>query len=111
VTCRYQVVYQYGCLLVLELNAVVQDVVCLQPANQTTNLTNVMVLKILDAVASTRLFSEYLVHIVVAITVIFVANAFAQGRSTTRERDLHARVILITVGYITRFQFLRGLNP
>jgi len=57
-----------------------------------------MVLKILATVVPSILPAKYLVQIIVTITVLLVSHAFAQGRKTTRERDLHARVILITVG-------------
>jgi len=55
-----------------------------------------MVLKILYAVGSSILPTEYFPHLVVAIIGIVTAYAFAQGRHTTRERDLHGRTILIT---------------
>ncbi|KAJ6626638.1 hypothetical protein B0H10DRAFT_1997941 [Mycena sp. CBHHK59/15] len=54
-----------------------------------------MVLKVLAAAAS-YFPSEYAVHVVTAIVLVLVARGVSQGRKTTRERDLHARVILIT---------------
>jgi hypothetical protein len=57
-----------------------------------------MVLKILATVVPSILPAKYSVHIIATITILLVAHAFTQGRKTTRERDLHARVILITVG-------------
>lgn len=59
-----------------------------------------MVLKILGAALSVLLPSGYFVHIIVSIVAILVVHAFAQGRTTTRERDLHSRVILVTVSYV-----------
>ena len=56
-----------------------------------------MVLKILGAVANTLLPSSYYVHAFVSIVAIVVVHAFAQGRTTNRERDMHARVVLVTV--------------
>lgn len=56
-----------------------------------------MVLKILAAVANTLLPSSYYVHVLVSVLAIAVVRAFAQGRTTTRERDMHARVVLVTV--------------
>ncbi|KAJ7246487.1 hypothetical protein C8J57DRAFT_1724869 [Mycena rebaudengoi] len=54
-----------------------------------------MVLKMLAA-AAPYFPSEYTVHIVTAVVVAVAARAIAQGRSTTRERDLHARTIIVT---------------
>jgi hypothetical protein len=55
-----------------------------------------MVLKVLAA-AAPYFPSQYTAHIVTAIVLILTARAISQGRKTTRERDLHARVILLTV--------------
>lgn len=41
--------------------------------------------------------SKYYLYILVAILILAIIHAFAQGRRTDRERDLHARVILVTV--------------
>jgi uncharacterized membrane protein YuzA (DUF378 family) len=56
-----------------------------------------MVLKILYAVGTAVLPSEYYTHLAVAVVGIVTVYAFAQGRKTSRERDLHGRTILITV--------------
>ena len=55
-----------------------------------------MVLKILYAVGSTILPEKYYTHVVLAVVAVIVLHAFAQGRKTSRERDLHGRTILIT---------------
>ena len=57
----------------------------------------VMVLKILYAVGSTVLPSDYYTHLVVAVIGIVTVYTFAQGRKTSRERILHGRTILLTV--------------
>lgn len=56
-----------------------------------------MVLKIAGAAVSAFFPTQYAVHFVAAIVTILVLRAFSQGRKTNRERDLHARVILVTV--------------
>ena len=56
-----------------------------------------MVLKVAATAVTTILPSQYYLHALVAIITILVVHAFAQGRKTNRERDLHARVILVTV--------------
>jgi len=59
-----------------------------------------MVLKILYAVGTVILPSEYYyTHLVVAVIGIVTVYAFAQGRKTSRERDLHGRTILITAAF------------
>ncbi|KAF8883242.1 hypothetical protein BD779DRAFT_643675 [Infundibulicybe gibba] len=58
-----------------------------------------MVLKVVGAAISAFFPTQYLVHILVALVVVLVFHTLAQGRRTTRERDLHARVILITGGF------------
>ncbi|KAI0282877.1 hypothetical protein BGY98DRAFT_954054 [Russula aff. rugulosa BPL654] len=56
-----------------------------------------MVLKILYAIGTAVLPSEhYYTHLAVAAVGIATVYAFAQGRKTSRERDLHGRTILIT---------------
>jgi len=80
-----------------------------------------MVLKILYAVGSSILPTKYLPHLVAAILGVVIAYALAQGRYTTRERDLHGRTILITVAYhldvlvslaeLIRHTLLRELSP
>ena len=56
-----------------------------------------MVLKVAEALASTYFPTQYILHIGIAFIAILVLRAFSQGRRTNRERDLHARVVLITV--------------
>ena len=56
-----------------------------------------MVLKVAEALASTYFPTQYILHIGIAFITILVLHAFSQGRRTNRERDLHARVVLITV--------------
>ncbi|KDQ56346.1 hypothetical protein JAAARDRAFT_132798 [Jaapia argillacea MUCL 33604] len=58
-----------------------------------------MVLEIAASIFSTILPSKYYIHAALSVLVIVVVRAFAQGRSTNRERDLHARVILVTGGF------------
>jgi hypothetical protein len=55
-----------------------------------------MVLKIAYAAVTALLPEGYLVHLFISVIVIFVVRTLAQGRTTDRERDLHARVILVT---------------
>lgn len=43
--------------------------------------------------------SQYAVHISAAVVTVLVLRAFSQGPRTSRERDLHGRVILITGGF------------
>jgi hypothetical protein len=59
-----------------------------------------MVLKILYAVGTTFLPLEYYTHLAVVVVGIVTVYAFAQGRKTNRERDLHGRTILITARFI-----------
>lgn len=79
-----------------------------------------MVIKILGAVVNVLLPSEsYYVHAFVSILAIVVVHAFAQGRTTNRERDMHARVVLVTVGRSFTFspgrpfhtRFSRAVSP
>jgi len=77
-----------------------------------------MVLKILGATVNTLLPSKYYVHALVSVVLITVIHAFAQGRRTSRERDMHARVILVTVSlpissglHIVTSQFHREALP
>lgn len=67
-----------------------------------------MVLKILGTVANTLLPSSYYVHAFVSVIAIVVVHAFAQGRTTNRERAMRARVVLVTVS--PRSPFLQ-LSP
>ncbi|KAI0046462.1 hypothetical protein FA95DRAFT_1560111 [Auriscalpium vulgare] len=55
-----------------------------------------MVLKILAVVGETILPSKYDAHAVLAILTLVTIYTYAQGRKTTRERDLHGRTVLIT---------------
>ena len=56
-----------------------------------------MVLQVLYTATTTVLPFSYWPHAAVAVAVLLIIYAYAQGRSTTRERDLHARVIILTV--------------
>lgn len=56
-----------------------------------------MVLRIAEAFASRFFPTQYLIHIGVGILSLLVLRAFSQGRRTDRERDLHARIVLVTV--------------
>ncbi|KJA28517.1 hypothetical protein HYPSUDRAFT_129424 [Hypholoma sublateritium FD-334 SS-4] len=58
-----------------------------------------MVLRIAEAFASKFFPTQYLIHIGVGILSLLVLRAFSQGRRTNRERDLHARIILVTGGF------------
>jgi len=55
-----------------------------------------MVLGIAEALASSFFPTNYVVHIGIGILTILILRAFSQGRKTNRERDLHARTILLT---------------
>ncbi|KAJ3756819.1 hypothetical protein EV360DRAFT_95550 [Lentinula raphanica] len=57
-----------------------------------------MVLNILEILGTKYFPTQYTVHIVALIAAIFALRAYSQGRATNRERDLHARTILITGG-------------
>ena len=56
-----------------------------------------MVLQFVYTAAAAIVPPNYWPHVLVGAFVLVVIYAYAQGRSTTRERDLHARVILLTV--------------
>jgi len=45
-----------------------------------------MVLKIVEAFASSFFPTQYIVHIVIGIVVVLILHAVCQGRRTTRER-------------------------
>lgn len=62
-----------------------------------------MVLKIVGAAISAFFPTQYVVHIVIGVVTILVLRAFSKGRTTNRERDLHARTIVITVCKILNF--------
>ncbi|KAI0363999.1 hypothetical protein BV20DRAFT_911588, partial [Pilatotrama ljubarskyi] len=55
-----------------------------------------MVLQFVYSAVSAVLPPKYWPHALVSANVLLVIYAYAQGRPTTRERDLHARVILLT---------------
>lgn len=56
-----------------------------------------MVLQFVYEAAAAVVPPKYWYHTLAAALVLLVIYAYTQGRSTTRERDLHARVILLTV--------------
>lgn len=58
-----------------------------------------MVLEVAYALLSSTIPSGYYIPAAVIAVALVIVYAFAQGRTTTRERDLHARVVLITVAY------------
>lgn len=64
-----------------------------------------MVLGIAEALASSFFPTNYVVHIGIGIFTILVLRAFLQGRKTDRERDLHARTILLTVSLCISFRW------
>ncbi|KAI0090879.1 hypothetical protein BDY19DRAFT_992280 [Irpex rosettiformis] len=55
-----------------------------------------MVLQAAYSLVSNAIPSGYFWHIAGSLAVVVVTHAFAQGRTTDRERDLHARTILVT---------------
>ncbi|KAI0753346.1 hypothetical protein C8Q80DRAFT_1067896, partial [Daedaleopsis nitida] len=55
-----------------------------------------MVLQFVYTAAAAIVPPKYWPHTLVGAFVLVVIYAYVQGRSTTRERDLHARVILLT---------------
>ncbi|KAH9935102.1 uncharacterized protein BXZ73DRAFT_45573 [Epithele typhae] len=55
-----------------------------------------MVLAIVYSAVTTVLPFKYWPHAAVGTAVLVVLYAYAQGRTTNRERDLHARVIVLT---------------
>ncbi|KAG6816743.1 hypothetical protein H0H87_003332 [Tephrocybe sp. NHM501043] len=58
-----------------------------------------MVLKLAEAAYNAFFPTKYVVHIIVGLVTVLVLRAFSQGRRTNRERDLHARKILVTGGF------------
>jgi len=56
-----------------------------------------MVLKVAQALTDKFLLYEYAWHILVGLIVLAVVRTFSQGRTTSRERDLHNRTFLVTV--------------
>ncbi|TFK50908.1 hypothetical protein OE88DRAFT_1700544 [Heliocybe sulcata] len=58
-----------------------------------------MVVQVLWNVVDAVIPKGYYWHVALSILAIVVIHAFAQGRTTNRDRDLHARVILVTGGF------------
>ena len=56
-----------------------------------------MVLDIAYTVLPKVLPSKYWLRLGVAVVGVLIVRTLSQGRKTTRERNLHARVILVTV--------------
>ncbi|KAI0753320.1 hypothetical protein C8Q80DRAFT_1151516 [Daedaleopsis nitida] len=56
-----------------------------------------MVLQFVHTAAAATVPPKCSPHVLVGAFVLVAIYAYAQGRSTTRERDLHARVVLLTV--------------
>jgi hypothetical protein len=57
-----------------------------------------MVLGLLAVVYdSTYIPSRYITHIIAGAIIALFFRAYSQGRKTDRERDLHARYVLVTV--------------
>jgi hypothetical protein len=56
-----------------------------------------MVLGIIGALYTSYFPTQYAVQIAIGLLVIYVLRTLSQGRRTNRERDLHARVVLVTV--------------
>ncbi|KAK7058097.1 hypothetical protein R3P38DRAFT_2844306 [Favolaschia claudopus] len=54
-----------------------------------------MVLKMLAAAAD-RFPREYTAHVVAALIALLATRRISQGRQTTRERDMHGRVVVLT---------------
>lgn len=59
-----------------------------------------MVLQVVFNAASFIFRPGYYTYGIGAIVLFLFTYAFSQGRTTNRERDLHARTILITVRLI-----------
>ncbi|KAI0032398.1 hypothetical protein K488DRAFT_50003 [Vararia minispora EC-137] len=55
-----------------------------------------MVLKMLDAAVTAFLSPKYYPHVVIGAVLTYALYMYAQGRKTTRERDLHGRTVLVT---------------
>lgn len=56
-----------------------------------------MVLQTLSTVISRAIPSRYYTPSIATLVVLIITYAYSQGRRTTRDRDLHARVIILTV--------------
>ena len=67
-----------------------------------------MVLQVLYTAVTAVLPVKYWPHAATVAAVLVVIYAYAQGRSTTRERDLHARVVILTVSIHTAVALLEG---
>lgn len=59
----------------------------------------VMVLELAYAVLSKALPSKYWLRFGLAVLGVILLRTFSQGRKTARERNLNARVILVTVAW------------
>jgi len=57
-----------------------------------------MVLNVVQALASRIIPYNYAWHILAGLVVFTALRIFSQGRTTNRERDLHDRTFLVTVG-------------
>lgn len=68
-----------------------------RPVIKAPPATAHMVLQFVYQAAAAVVPPKYWYHTLAAALVLLVIYAYTQGRSTTRERDLHARVILLTV--------------
>lgn len=68
-----------------------------------------MPLPIIASVISTYASFTYFVYGTLAFFIVAVIRAYAQGRSTSRDRDLHGRVVLLTVSSHPRIGFLSVL--
>ncbi|EIW80608.1 hypothetical protein CONPUDRAFT_125423 [Coniophora puteana RWD-64-598 SS2] len=58
-----------------------------------------MVLKLTLAAVDKLLPSTYYLHVVVAVAVVLITRVVSQGRRTTRDRDMHGRIFLVTGGF------------
>lgn len=50
--------------------------------------------------------SKYYAHIALTTVALVVLYAFSQGRTTSRERDLHARVVILTVACLVSLLYV-----
>lgn len=67
-----------------------------------------MVLQVLYTAVTAVLPVKYWPHAAAVAAVLVVIYAYAQGRSTTRERDLHARIVILTVSLYTAVALSEG---
>jgi len=56
-----------------------------------------MALHIIATFLSKTIPSSYYVPLAITTTILVAIRTFSQGRRTTRDRDLHARTVIITV--------------